>query len=699
MKLFWAALLLLVLYAHPAHAVSMAPCPDGAHWYPISEGVGFCPQSLTVTGAATTATSVTLTGTVSIASGTVHSAIRLTPTLLQWRNTTQGTGAEAAVDDTDVSSGAFSIEVTGLAESTTYVAHLLQYADNRPSTTTTITFTTLASAPSSSGDEITGGDDRFYCPDGSDANSGLTHALRKANYPTTDSTFSGGDDMWLCTGGQWTNRHHDVNRQGTSGNWNEIGCYYMDSTTPRKCLDGVLGPGTTHTKPEIRGALTDACLAAGTCTYPATGFPVNGYTSRYDGLFVYGVTADYTSLSNVVFTHYQYNSLTASGGGTEGALHHLIFDGVDMYYGGIGARLTFVDGVTDFVVRNGDSYAMNTCPSTRLNGASSDTSVCNTGSPWSGTMLTVTRKSGRGLVEYNTSRRGFGEGYNCFNTTLGRMIYRNNWSINSWSDGIYLDGCKDSVVESNIVLGGNGLMHLDVQNNGPTFGGIHLGCESSSYPDGTGNVVRNNLVIGARRNLEVNQFNVCTTAGRIVGGVFYNNTTVGARNMGYADSQYEVAVLDLAANVEEADFTNNAIWNDTLTTSQCSATSAMVGLDNHWSHNPADAECDGTGDTIGSLGLTQSTYSWWTNLADDEGDAPVTWPTWADVNPAGGSALIGSGTALTSAILDIADYGFAWEQIKEVLDGSLTEAEWECANCLDATGAARANPPSKGAVE
>jgi hypothetical protein len=61
--------------------------------------------------------------------------------------------------------------------------------------------------------------------------------------------------------------------------------------------------------------------------------------------------------------------------------------------------------------------------------------------------------------------------------------------------------------------------------------------------------------------------------------------------------------------------------------------------------------------------------------------------------------LIGTGTALTSAVLDKDTYGFAWEQIREVLAGTLTEAEWECANCVDAEGTTRANPPSKGAVE
>lgn len=696
-KLGWLILGLLVLWAHPSHA-TMTQCPDGAHWYNSSDGVSACPDSFTVTGASASTTSVTLTGSVDEASGTVHSTIRLNCTLLQWRNTTQGTGAEASADDTDVSSGAFSINVTGLAESTTYCAHLVQYTNNRATVQKTIQFTTLDSTPSVSGDEITGGDDRFYCPDGNDANSGLTNALRKANYPQTDtSVLSGGDDMWFCTGGVWLDRPMDIARQGTSGNWNEHGTYYMDGATPRKAVDGVLGPGTTHTKAMIKGHLTDACLAAGTCIYPSSGFPVNGLTSKYDGLVILSSTADYSSFLNIEISYSQYNSMTASGTGTEGSLHHLIFDGTDMKYNGQGARLTFVDGVTDIVVRNVDSYQQNTCMQIRGGGKSSDVSSCAT-QPWSGTLVTIVRNSGKALVEWNTSRRGMGEGYNCYNNSTGKVIFRNNYSVNSWSDGVYLDGCQDVVVEANIILGGDA-DHAHSNNNGPTFTGVHLGCESTSYPDSTGHVVRNNLLVGARRGLEGNFFTACATAGEQIGGKFYNNTTIASTNLTGTDTEYEMLLAEVSANVAEWVATNNVHWNESLGTAICSSTSAGTYADNHWYTNPADNDCDGSGDTYGDPGLTLSTYASWAALAAVNGDDPVTWPTWSQANPAGGSGLIGTGTALTSTILDKDTYGFAYEQIREVLAGTLTEAEWECANCVDAEGTTRANPPSKGAVE
>ncbi len=697
-KLGWLILGLLVLWAHPGHATTMAQCPDGAHYYVLADGVSTCPDSFTVTGATPSTTSVTLTGTVTENSGIVHSTIRLNCTLLQWRNTTAGVinGAEADGDDTDVSSGAFSINVTGLAEGTTYCAHLVQYANDRPTVQKTIQFTTTESAPPPEdvGAEITGGDDWFYCPDGNDANSGLTNALRKATIPATDTTTLGaGDDMWLCTGGVWINSHHDIARQGSSGDWNEIGTYYMDGATPRKAVDGVEGPGTTHTKAVIKGALTDSCLAAGTCTFPDTPTGASGYSSKYDALWVATSTADYTDIRNIAFSHFQYGSFNSSGGGVEGALHHLILDGVDLYYGGINSRLTFTDGVTDIVVRNSDTYGQTQCASTRVARTSSDTTACTT-QPWTGTLVTITRKSGRMLVENNTTRRGMGEGINCFNTSVGKVIWRGNKVVNVWSDGMYLDGCQDAVVENNIIMGGTGVMYPTASSGAPAFTGVHIGCEATTYPDATGHVIRNNLFVGAGQGIEGNMFGVCATAGDLLGAKVYGNTAI-------ANGDREMAMSEVAANVEEWDVQNNAFWNDDVTTAICSATSAMDGVDNAWSHNPSDADCDGAGDTIGSLGLTQSTYATWKSTAAVNGDAAVTWVTFAQANPAGGSALIGSGTALTSAILDKDTYGFAYEQIAEVLagGGASFETNWECALCVDATGATRANPPSKGAVE
>lgn len=694
-KAAWLILAILVFWAHPSHAVSMAQCPDGQYWYPVSEGVGFCPSTVGFSAATPTTTTVVVTGSVGTASGTVYASVRLNCDAQQWRVVANGVGDESSATDTDVTSGSYSITLTGLAESTEYCVHVGQYAENKPTKTITSTFTTLASTPAADGDEITGGDDWFYCPDGSDANSGLTHALRKATLPATDtSTLGASDDMWLCTGGVWNTTSIDIARAGTSGDWSETGCYYMDGATPRKCLDGEQGFGTTHTKPEFRGGITDGCLDAGTCTYPNTGFPREGYNSQYDGIISLAATADYHIVQNIALNYGRYGTIVATGGGVSGGLHHIIFDGIDMSHNGFQSMISMVDGVSDAVVRNSSSYRANQCEVIKQRGTSSNTATCD-GAGWPGTLVITTRKGGRVLYEYNTSIQGFGEGIDiCYNGGGAQyFIARNNIIVNSFSDGIYIDGCSNAVVENNIVLGGNA-QHNGWTNVSPAFTGMHVGIESANYNDANGMVIRNNLFVGASGCIEGNMFVQSASGGRTLGGKVYGNTCIGS-------GIREMFLDEVSANVTEWVATNNAIWNETLSAAAiCIMTSAASGGYNRYTTAPSDADCTETGNTSGAMGLTQSTYSYWTNLADVSGaGATATVPTFADANPAGGSALIGAGTALTTSILDIANYGFAFDQIREVVATTLTEAEWECALCVDALGDTRASPPSIGAVE
>lgn len=693
-KAAWLILAILVFWAHPSHAVSMAQCPDGQYWYPVSEGVGFCPSSVGFSAATPTTTTVVVTGSVSTASGTVYASVRLNCDAQQWRVVANGVGDESSATDTDVTSGSYSITLTGLAESTEYCVHVVQYAENKPTKTITSTFTTLASTPASDGDEITGGDDWFYCPDGSDANSGLTHALRKATLPATDtSTLGASDDMWLCTGGVWNTTSIDIARAGTSGDWSETGCYYMDGATPRKCLDGEQGFGTTHTKPEFRGGITDGCLDAGTCTYPNTGFPREGYNSQYDGIISLAATADYHIVQNIALNYGRYGTIVATGGGVDGGLHHLVFDGIDMANNGFQSMISMVDGVSDAVVRNSTSYRANQCEIMKVRGTSSDTTTCNSAG-WPGTTAVSTRKGGRILYEYNTSIQGFGEGINvCYNGQGdGHYIARNNVVVNAFSGSIYVDGCANAVVENNIILGGNAV-HNGWTNVSQSFAGVNVGMENIAYTPALGHVIRNNLFVGATGCVEENMFASVATAGGQLGAQIYGNTCIAA-------DDYELR-LRWGATSGNWVATNNLIWNTHLdAANQCSMTSAATGGYNHWVTVPSDADCVEASNTTGAPGLTQSTYSWWQNIADVSGAGGYpTLPTFADAKPAGGSVLIGAGTPLTTSILDIANYGFAFDQIKEVLDLSLTESEWECALCVDALGVTRANPPSQGAVE
>lgn len=696
-RLAWLALAVAVFYAHPSHAVSMALCPDNAHYYPVSEGVGYCPPQISITGTTPTATGATVSGTVSIATGTVFVSVRLNCDAVHWRDVVDSIGDEAYGTDATVTDGTFSVSIAGLAESTAYCAHASQYVTiNRPAKAATQAFTTTDATPPAEGvgDEITGGDDWFYCPDGSNANSGLTHAQRRATLPSTDtSVMSGGDDMWLCTGGVWSQIKHTVARAGTSGNRNEIGTYYMDSTTPRKAVDGVRGLGTTHTKAEIRGGLNQTCIDARTCTYPSTGFPIDGVSSIYDSHLVIASTADYTTVQSIVVSYTRYGTITYTGGGRFSAdqLHHVTFDGVDVTYTGHQAAIVGIDGVQDIIIRNSTGYYMSTCFSTKQSPkVSADTSACEAVNPYfPNTFVQVTRSnSSRVLIENNDFARGFGEGIGMYNNNSTMYsVVRGNRGMNTWSDVYFFDGTGSVVLENNIGVGGNGSMDSAVTGSG-AFSCIHIGSENGTFANPTGFVVRNNLCVGGGYGFHVDLFPSAISAGDQIGAKVYGNTFIAAETY---DVWNEIPV----ANTTEMVLTGNVFWSALGAGVTCiEQYNAGTYLDNHWPENPSDSGCDGSGDTYGDPGLTLSAYASWTALREQSGASP-TWPTFADANPAGGSAILGTGTSLTSAVLDVANFGQAWTEMTD----APSEADWECALCLDATGAARATPPSKGAVE
>lgn len=698
-KLGWLILgLLIVLWAHPSHAVSMSQCADGAHWYPTSLGASVCPPVVSISGTSPSTTSVTVTGETTVATGTVYVSIRLNCTQLQWRQVVNGLGDEASATDSDVSSGSLSVNATGLAEGTAYCAHIVQYtADGRPSNNARIEFTTTETSGPAAGNEITGGDDLFYdSAGGSDANSGLTHALRKQNYPTDTSSLPTSTDVWLLTGSLWTNRPMDWNHAGTSGNYAELGTYYMDGSTPRKARDDVKGVGTTDTKAEIRGGLTVSCLTAGTCTFPETPPSGDGMNSMWDALVTVGASADYTSILNIKLNLSRYACLNASGLGhtSPGSLHNVIADGVDCANTGFG-NIQYTDGIQDMVVRNSTIDEGNVCEVLRLKGASSNTSACSSAG-WPNGIVAVRSPAARVLFEDNVVTHNFGEGLMC-SFIIEFCVIRDNIVSNNWSDGVGTDSSRNNVVEGNIFLGKQGAVssYYSGLDTSEGISGMMLnGAETSTQYGQTGNVYRNNLSASTNACFYMRHFSGVTLD---IGAKFYGNTCVSSASSGTYPSTVIQATEELTTSeMDELDVKNNVIWfpnRDAAGVCAVTTDTENVFLDNHWSFNPSDSDCDGSGDTYGDPGLTLSTITDWDAFDYD------TWPTWANANPAGGSALIGTGTALTSAILNKDDYGFAYLQIAEVRDGTLTEAEWECALCVDAEGTTRASPPSKGAVE
>lgn len=629
-----------------------------------------------------------------------------------------GSGASVHTSETLVYDGQYLKVVSGLSSGTTYYAHSQAHGGacdpypnytlncRRPgaiSLVQTVAFTTdtAGGGGGDPGDEELvddAGAARFIGAGGNDLSDGLTHANRWLTLSKVTCSLASGTNIGLLNTTTFTEEILDVCYAGSSGDWNIIGSYKLNgSSQPIWSIDGVMGTGTTDTKAVIKGSLTASCISARTCTYPTTGFPLGGMTSIYDSPVTIDNRGDYTELRNIEVSYTRYGTVHfyGSGSGSPGSLNHVILDGIDVPYTGHQAPIVGTDGVQDVVIRNSSAYTTSTCFTLKQSPkSSSDTSACESaGSPyWPVGFIQITRSpNSRVLAEYNEGTRMFGEGIGWYNNSNSYSIWRHNRIMNTHSDNYFVDGSGHVVVENNIGVGGNGSMDASVDTGNGAFSCVHIGTESVWFPNTVGTVVRNNLCVGGGSGVNVNMFPDAISGGDLVGAKIYGNTHIAQITY---DHWQDVPV----ASTSEWVVTGNLHWSSLGAGGCLNVYNAGVWLDNHWPSDPSDSGCDGTGDTYGDPGLTESSLSTWTTLNNQNGSSP-TWPTSSQANPAGGSAVLGTGTALTSSILNITDYGFAWTQIAEVLDGTLTEAEWECALCVDAEGATRANPPSKGAVE
>lgn len=704
------AALIFLLWAQSSFAVSMTRCPDGVHFYPTATGASYCPSNITVTKAAPTNVTIDVEGTATTLSGTVYAVVRSSCTIAHWRNNKNGTGAIATASDTDVSSGVFSMTVSGLTASTSYCLQIVQVdAGDKPTRTITQAFETQSAPPipeDEIGSVINTGDadvDRFYCESGNDSADNTSPLTPKKTLPLNNTNLGDSNDIWLCRGSTWNKVTIDLTVGGTISDPAEFGCYYLDGTDARRCLDNTPGFGSIDTKPVIRGGLTDLCIEDASCTFPSTNISAmgEGFTSKDDSAIFVSSGADYTTISNIELRNIRYRGLTATGGGVAQGLTRLIVDGLDLRNAGR-LNVTFENGVYESVYRNSTVYNTNLCPQIVRTRRSADASACPEPT-WGSGLITVARKSSRVLVEKNWAYHSFGEGiifYNCQGG--GFNIARGNTIMAHHSTSIYVDGCANNIVENNIVLGGNGSWLSGRLQMGTvaSFQGFQNGKEKTAYNNSIGNLVRNNLLVGTNTCVRqaIGSASEPTATGE-VGVKVYGNTCIGSRSVGGG-----VVQRPNSGTIRELAVTGNAFWEENHGASTICSVTTMTGGYNWYSSIPSDSDCVKTGNLSpadGAISLSQSTFSWWTTLAANNWESTEpTPPTFANAEPSVGSELVGTSTPLRTPIVDISNYGFAWDQIAEVRDATLTEANWECALCIDALGTARdASTPDMGAVE
>lgn len=695
MRLWLWIAFVVCLYAHPAHAVTALTCPGNESTYPsTSTAEAWCPPRVTLSGTTHTNSAITVSGTSTHAEGTVFGVVRTAcATNRNWRNIADRVG-ETWGTTTSFTGSSWSITFTGLAAATEYCVLITQTADGKPSPVQDVEVETDASAGGGggAGAEITGGDDYFAGVGGSDAASGLTHANRWANPPSNDATIGANADMWLYTGSVWEDRKYTMNRAGSSGNWAESGCYYMDSTTPRNCIRG------THTLPEFRGGLTVSCLTAHTCNYMystgANNLNSNNLNDTYDSYLRITSTADYHRIAGIRVNGSQANGIYVEGSfPTMGSLEYVIVE--DMEFENIGGT-AFIgqNGVRNIILRDSFIGLYGTCAGQRQAGGSNISDSCPGGSGFPAGGIIIRSTQAYALIENNEFYRGAGEGFDCAQST-SYVIMRGNRLAQTQSAGFYPDGCNHVVVENNIAVGPKGEDFGYYNGSGTGFGGS----PSADIEDwqGASAISMTNLVF--RNNLSVQ------TGGGIVWGLSYTAQTYGKQIGGYIIGNTMIDALDddiaIEPTVDNADIAtgiyihNNAGWNQTNGAAACTMGSAseIIKTHNHAYTSYTDTDCNGTNQSTGAPSLSVSTYATW------QAYNYASMPTFANARPNASSPLENSGTAMTSTILTYADYGWAATQMADILSGAITSANWEKALYYDALNAVRGASPEKGAVE
>jgi hypothetical protein len=632
---------------------------------------------------------------------TKQAAIKARQKCMKWPDIVAGTGATVYGSATVSAAGSYAIPITGLSSGTSYYTHHLVKggaagAGKIGLLESQLFVTNSAGAPPGETTvQDSGASPRYIGTGGSDGNDGLTHATRWLTLSKVTGALPAGTNVGILNSSTFTNQELKISHAGTSLDRNIIGSYKLNaSSIPIWTVDGVFGISTTDTKAIIEGGLTQGCLTAGSCAYAGT-FPIDTHSDAYDApVFIYH-SADYTTLQNIEVRFVRYRSMTV-GSEYNKTLVGVIVDGVDVHDSGDNP---FWVGNLDSVARNNTFYNLNTCKMQRSQaGATGSVAACNYAG-WPGGLQII--RSNRVLVENNFVRDVFGEGINSYNDSR-YVVIRGNTVGDVHSTGIYVDYSSQTVIENNIVIMQSSNNVGYATSGGPSKGGIYVDFEHGSGAFGhSGNtqdqVIRNNLVVNAGLSLLNSMWPEAVTADtgstRYQSGYYLGNTVVGATSRDMSQNEFR----DIGTRLLFWEARNNIGWSQGLGASACSWRdhgAEDFTTYNHWYTAQTDADCNSANDSTGAANLTVSNYATWQAYSIDG-----TIPTWANATPSGAGGVNQTGVAYTTPILDIANFGIAFTQIAEVLAGTLTESEWEGGLVVDALGATRANPPSKGAVE
>jgi len=439
---------------------------------------------------------------------------------------------------------------------------------------------------------------------GNDSADGTSDAtawktLSKAN----EHLFKSGDDIYLRAGDKWDKQQLKIFTSGTSENRTVVDSYYMSGGTP---IAGV--PAGTN-KPIING------------TYPAL-FETKGAVpgGRYGALVE--VWADYVTVKNLNLTNSAGISLVVAKTHHHAVIENNVFDKA------AGGTMQFERTSHSNIMRNNVS---------RFCG------LLVRDAPHEGTHPSCNSAiySWNNIFEGNYVTEAFGEGMAAFGRSSDNNIFRGNTLAAIFSVGIYIDNGANNIVEHNMIVGDpSGTYDRDpLGYPAPAF---VVTAEAIRNPESpTGNIIRNNLIAGAKTCFEVGVWDEPYDLGVRAGGKFIGNTCVGVRQPVII---WNNGNIDATDKVEVA----NNIFLDYEIECDGDRSGNLIMHHNSWESTPSDTTCQGTGDVIGNPNLNTST--------DFRLFSPSNMPSAFDFTPKAGSITENAGKSMTATIIDTADY-------------------------------------------
>lgn len=481
-----------------------------------------------------------------------------------------------------------------------------------------------------------------------------------------------GQDLWFKASASNCPTRLVVSWSGTAADYATVGTYYSFGGVPYQLMpdDPSLWPGVytwSHGSPaKFTGTYAASCSVTrggtGTCPFDTAGAVP---ASRFQALVeVTGNFVKVQSIESKDSAGYGFASQQTGG-------HDVIFDSVIVNYSAATGILRTV--ATDMTVRNswirGASVA-------GTKGGDSMPTFQNYGACLASTR-TTSAVSGiypgsRALFEHNEVADCYGEGIDTLLTSADAIV--GNLVYGTGSAAIYCERCQNTVIEKNIVLGSEGSLLAGVSNRS-----LEVGMEEFNY-DSTVNIVgvtiRNNLIANTASCLNLSSLTALNQASNSATFQFLGNTcygVTGAYINGLSGSSRPARALVgivIADNV--FDRTQSA-----SPTSACAVTSGAGVTFHHngWSALQNDTGCRGTGDIVGSSGV--STAFLWA----DAGKLNI--PIVNNFRIGSGSQMVGAAAAITTSLGSVftnllADYQDGITYPCQTVDNTLLSREYSC---------------------